>query len=220
MDIDALALQIAAGFATGEFPSPPFPSYMARWVARELASMPAVQVDAALAAWPKPQTAERIGERTAGDLRAWTYRVEPGDLTVLLVVRAGALAYVSLAGGLSRIPAAFSNVESTFRILATEALSLRLKSEPGLAFSGYWWQSDGAPFSVQIDVERARYESLDSTSREALHATVAAIARDAALLLDRDTAAAPIVVRFFEPQTGDVHHAGPGRPGQIAELRL
>jgi hypothetical protein len=219
MDIDALALQIAAGFATGEFPSPPFPSYMPRWAAQQLASMPVSEGEATLAAWPKPRTAERIDERTAADLEAYLYRVEPDDLTVLLVIRGDALAYVSLVGGLSRMPSDLSDRDRTFRLLMTEALAARAKSEADVALSGYS-QSDGTPFSVQVDVDRAAYETLDTTSREALHGTVAAVARDAALLLDRDAVAAPIVVRFFEPQTGDVHHAGPGRPGQIAELRL
>lgn len=134
---------------------------------------------------------------------------------MLLAVRDGRLSYWSLILWMYEASFLAQRSGDPYEFLVQSALSSRATSEAGLLSCGTIAPPKGIAY-VAFDIDRARYESMDSATRSVLHRVCAPIARDAALLQYDYTG--PVAIRYYEPQLGPNYFFGEIRPGLIAEV--
>jgi hypothetical protein len=154
-------------------------------------------------------TVTRVDIGRNADLDSYLYRIEPGAGALLLIVRDGALAYVASTGGWFDLPDEMRGPMFPPPDLSMMAIWARAEGELGLVPGGQVWPRAGGPVHVGFELDRARYESLGSDARAALHDACIPVARDSALLFAGRSG--PLAIAFGEPGAADEAAAGAAR---------
>jgi hypothetical protein len=221
MDVDALAREIADRLYQGDFAVPPFPAYFPRWLESMRARAHELGVTEPSGHEEPVASITRVDIGRSEDLDSYLYRVEPGAVALLLVIRGATLAYLASAGAWFNDPGALQGPNFPPYDLAALAIWARAEGELGLVPAGQVALHDGGPVHVSFELDRARYESLDAEARAALHDACVPVARDSALLFCGRSS--PLAIAFGEPDEPDDVATGTRRPGRerlIAEFSV
>ena len=222
MDVDTLAREIADRLYQGDFTVPPFPAYFPRWLESMRARAREVGVPEEPSGDEEPvASVTRVDIGRSEDLDSYLYRVEPGAVALLLVMRDATLAYLASAGGWFNGPGAMHGRTFPPYDLAALAIWARAEGELNLVPAGQVALHEGGPVHVSFELDRARYESLDAQARAALHDACIPIARDSALFLCGRSS--PLAIAFGEPDGPEEIASGTRRPGPerlIAEFTV